>query len=49
MLWVGANNHDFAMPADDAALIANRFDRWSYFHVLLLLIRCSLVLLLQLR
>jgi hypothetical protein len=34
MLRIGANAHHDAMTADDFALIADRFDGWSDFHIL---------------
>lgn len=38
MLRIGANAHHHAMTADDFALIADRFDGWSDFHVISLLV-----------
>ncbi len=37
MFWVAADDHHDAVASDDLALVADRFDRWSYFHVFVLL------------
>ena len=39
MLRIWADAHNDAVPADDLALIADRFDAWSHFHNVLLLIQ----------